>query len=176
MNYVNFHENIVLRYKIYIRGWPTNIPFIAPSLINSLPDLQTLADAWTNGTARWASLNKDELKQYQKNVEERRAEGEVIGKTRKRRSDLGKKRVKKNSAAAAVAPSGVESDEDEPDEGDKENMRPAKKSKTNANTAASNITIKPTNRKPQAEGKGKARQAAISKEIISESSGSDSEG
>lgn len=105
MNYVNINK-LIQAHKVKIVGWPLK-DFINPALITNMADIRTLCDAWASGAARWVRLSASEVKKHLEEVEERRESGEVIGKKRKRRSDAGKPKGKRQALAA------VESDGDD---------------------------------------------------------------
>jgi hypothetical protein len=94
MNYVNYEHSIIQRYKIKLVGW-TYKDFVNPADINTVVDIRALRDALKTGACHWITLSTQELKDHVQGVETRRENGEVVGKTRKERSDKGVKRKRR---------------------------------------------------------------------------------
>jgi hypothetical protein len=90
MNYTNYEDNIVQGRKVRIIGWPTSIAFASPSTIGNLKDMRTLHDGWMVGSIRWVRMSSADVKEHAEDLQQRRDEGQTIGKKRKRRS-AGKK-------------------------------------------------------------------------------------
>ena len=88
MNYVNYEDNIVRRFRVKIIGW-TYSAFVNPADINTITDIRTLRDALKTGACHWVSLSTQELKDREQEVEARRMNGDIVGKPRKERSDKG---------------------------------------------------------------------------------------
>ncbi|KAI0699212.1 hypothetical protein BC835DRAFT_1412677 [Cytidiella melzeri] len=101
MNYVNFEEQIVQRYGLAIVGWPANVHFVNPSdLSNSLPPLQGLCDALTNGSCKFVRLTAAEVKARRERVAADVAAGTITPrKARKPRKDAGVPRRSRKSTA-----------------------------------------------------------------------------
>lgn len=125
MNYANYEESIVQARKVRIIGWPNNISFASPSTIGNLKDMTVLHDGWLAGSIRWVRMTAVEVKEHTVNLEQRRAEGEVIGKKRKRQSTVAKKNGQTTSKGK---------DGDLSDHNDKENDGPSKSTKTTKRT------------------------------------------
>jgi len=79
------------KYGIDLLGWLEGVPFQSPSAITSVEHLRTLRDTLKEGTCRWAYMTRQQRVQYQDQLMQRRNAGEVVGKARKRRSDVGRK-------------------------------------------------------------------------------------
>ncbi|KAI6167585.1 hypothetical protein EDD17DRAFT_1750942 [Pisolithus thermaeus] len=92
INFINFEVAIKVRYGIDLLGWPEGIPFQSPRAITNAEHLRTLRDALKAGTCHWAYMSRQQLEQYQDQLNEQRSAGEVVGKPRKKRSDAGRKR------------------------------------------------------------------------------------
>jgi hypothetical protein len=90
MNYANYNTSIVQAHKCKIIGWVG--PFINPSEISGMEQLRTLRDAWRSGSARWTRLSVAQVKVHMAEVAEQIERGDIIVKTRKRRSDAGQTR------------------------------------------------------------------------------------
>ncbi|KAI0702842.1 hypothetical protein BC835DRAFT_1303302 [Cytidiella melzeri] len=101
MNYVNFEEQIVQRYGLAIVGWPANVHFVNPSdLSDSLPPLQGLCDALTNGSCKFVRLTAAEVKARRERVAADVAAGTIAPrKARKPRKDAGVPRRSRKSTA-----------------------------------------------------------------------------
>ncbi|KAF7976961.1 hypothetical protein HWV62_5024 [Athelia sp. TMB] len=137
MNYVNYDKAIVQKWRVKIFGWPEDIPMVSPSEIMSIDDLRMLRESWRVGRTCWNTVTKAEVEEHMRDVEERRANGEVVGKPRKERADKGQSRRRKPAAI------------------DKENNNegPARKkarvAKSNSNPKAKASSSKPANKSPE---------------------------
>ncbi|KIM88301.1 hypothetical protein PILCRDRAFT_85516 [Piloderma croceum F 1598] len=92
MNYVNYDKAIVLGLGVKLVGWPKAISFAKPSSIGSVVDACMLHDALKSGECHWIKLTTRQIDDHRGELENCEAEGEMIGKPRKKRSDAGKKR------------------------------------------------------------------------------------
>ncbi|KAI6018737.1 hypothetical protein BKA83DRAFT_4027151, partial [Pisolithus microcarpus] len=92
INFINFEVAIKEKYGIDLRGWPEGVPFQSPRAITSAEHLRTLRDALKAGTCHWAYMSRQQRLEYQDRLKEQRSAGEVVGKPRKKRSDMGRKR------------------------------------------------------------------------------------
>ncbi|KAI5999209.1 hypothetical protein EDD15DRAFT_2193883 [Pisolithus albus] len=92
INFVNFEVAIKEKHGIDLLGWPEGVPFQSPHAIMNAEHLRSLRDALKAGTCRWAYMSRQQRLEYQDRLKERRTAGEVVGKARKKRSDVGKKR------------------------------------------------------------------------------------
>ena len=108
------------KYGIDLLGWPEGVPFQSPSAITSVEHLRTLRDTLKEGTCRWAYMTRQQRVQYQDQLTQWRNAGEVVGKARKRHSDVGRKRRctdpakgKASKSAAFIDSSDEQSDEDD---------------------------------------------------------------
>lgn len=99
MNYTNYETAIKEKHGVALIGWPVKgpndtegPPFGPPSTITSVALARLLRDSLNNGVCRWKKLSRAELTQFSQELAEKRAAGEQVGKSRKKRSDAGKKR------------------------------------------------------------------------------------
>ncbi|KAI5994767.1 hypothetical protein EDD15DRAFT_2165629 [Pisolithus albus] len=92
INFVNFEVSIKEKYGIDLIGWPEGVLFQSPRAIMSVEHLRTLRDALKAGMCHWAHMSRQQRLEYQDRLKERRSAGEVVGKPRKKRSDVGRKR------------------------------------------------------------------------------------
>ncbi|KAI5987815.1 hypothetical protein EDD15DRAFT_2173025 [Pisolithus albus] len=92
INFINFEVAIKEKYGIDLLGWLEDVPFQSPRAIINAEHLRTLRDALKAGTCRWAHMSRQQRLEYQERLKERRGAGEVVGKPRKKRSDVGWKR------------------------------------------------------------------------------------
>ncbi|KAI5997121.1 hypothetical protein EDD15DRAFT_2142977, partial [Pisolithus albus] len=92
INFVNFEVSIKEKYGIDLIGWLEGIPFQSPRAIMSVEQLCTFHDALKAGTCHWAHMSRQQCLEYQDRLKEWRSAGEVVGKPRKKRSDVGRKR------------------------------------------------------------------------------------
>ncbi|KAE9385966.1 hypothetical protein BT96DRAFT_1006545 [Gymnopus androsaceus JB14] len=112
MSYVSFAKNIVVPYKVNVRGWPDDVPRSYPQRL-SADQTKRLYDAWNGGGAHWYCMTAAEAKSYEKEAEKN---GELEPRVRKKRSDAGSKR-------------GQQDDSGSNDSGDDELAHPAKGTK-----------------------------------------------
>ena len=94
---MNYDKVIVLGLGVKLVGWPRAVGFAKPSSIGSVVDARTLRDALKSGECHWIKLTTRQIDDHRRELENREAEGETIGKPRKRRSDAGKKRKGRSS-------------------------------------------------------------------------------
>jgi hypothetical protein len=95
MNYTNYETAIVQQYSVRLVGWPKSIKFVNPSQIGTVLEICTLRDDLRSGVCHWVKLTKSQLAAHIANLEERREQGETIGKQRKKRSDAGTSRKRR---------------------------------------------------------------------------------
>jgi len=116
MNYSNYNDAIVQGRKVKIIGWPADVAFNSPSTIGNLKDMCTLHDGWMAGSIRWVRMSTADVKEHADDLERHRAEGQTIGKKRKRRTT--KQKAKQNAP--------TDSDDKSSVHRDKENDAPSK--------------------------------------------------
>jgi hypothetical protein len=92
MNYANYDASIVQAYGVQLTGWPLDGGVVSPAHITNTVDMRKLRNMLKSGECRWKKLTESEVQAHADEMEARRANGEVIGKQRKRRSDAGVKR------------------------------------------------------------------------------------
>ncbi|KAE9384171.1 hypothetical protein BT96DRAFT_1008346 [Gymnopus androsaceus JB14] len=90
MSYVSFAKNIVVPYKVNIRGWPDDIPRAYPQRLTA-DQTKRLYDAWNSGGAHWYRMTPAEAKSDEKEAEKN---GELEPRVRKKHSDAGSKRAR----------------------------------------------------------------------------------
>jgi hypothetical protein len=95
MNYTNYETAIVQQYSVRLVGWPKSIKFVNPSQIGTVLEIRTLRDDLRSGVCHWVKLTKSQLAAHIADLEERREQGETIGKQRKKRSDAGTSRKRR---------------------------------------------------------------------------------
>jgi hypothetical protein len=157
MNYINYEVNIIIKYKVKLVGWPLE-KFTSPYNINSVDELRNVRDALRCGTCFWKGLSTREVGQYAKELEQRTAAGEVIGKKRKVRSDRGTKRGLKKK------PEMVEDDSDEESAGE----GPSKRQKVSTRTKGHKKEIRKTGKGKQGGTKSAKSQVPPSKDMITD--------
>ncbi|KAI5987293.1 hypothetical protein EDD15DRAFT_2173877, partial [Pisolithus albus] len=96
MNYSNYNTAIVETYGVKLLGWPTGVPFVNPSSIGTVSEIRKLRNSLKSGECRWKKLSKAKCNAFSSELEARRASGEVVKKPRKKRSDAGVPRKRKN--------------------------------------------------------------------------------
>ena len=100
MNYNNYDTAIVETYGVKIVGWPASVPFTNPSNIGTIGEIRKLRDALKSGECRWKKLSKGERGAFNADLNTRCAAGESVKKPRKKRSDAGVSRKRKNIGAS----------------------------------------------------------------------------
>ncbi|KIK71512.1 hypothetical protein GYMLUDRAFT_52584 [Collybiopsis luxurians FD-317 M1] len=104
MNYVSYRMDIVAKYGIEIRGWPTNVDFKSPHEIKDPIQLNALFDAWTSGAAYWAVLTRREHNAVLQSIERDLNAGIQVKAPRKKRSDVGGTHNSKKRKSAGKSP------------------------------------------------------------------------
>ncbi|KAG6823960.1 hypothetical protein H0H92_008452 [Tricholoma furcatifolium] len=92
MSYENYETHIVQQHGVHLRGWPAGLKRQSPSKITNMEDARSLHSALTSGECLWVKLTRQEKEARARKVQEKVANGEIAPKTRKKRSDAGKKR------------------------------------------------------------------------------------
>ncbi|KAF9231946.1 hypothetical protein BU15DRAFT_67898 [Melanogaster broomeanus] len=100
MNYINYDAGIVQAYNVQLVNWPEKVKFGNPSTIGTVAEIRALHDALKAGTCTWKKLTRRELDAHSTEVTNRVAVGDVVKKTRKKRSDTGVPRKRKVPADA----------------------------------------------------------------------------
>lgn len=122
MNYANYETSIVQQMGVRLVGWPKAVKFVNPSQIGTVLEIRTLRDDLKSGACHWIKLTKAQLDVHRADLEERREQGETVGKQRKKRSDAGTSRKRKHHSSE-----------------DKENERPSKKHSTKKRTSSRQV-------------------------------------
>ncbi|KAF8241010.1 hypothetical protein L208DRAFT_1074176, partial [Tricholoma matsutake] len=95
MQYVNYKEGIVQRYGVELIGW-THDKFANPSeLSTAVEPLRKLLDAIKGGDCKFIELTVEERKKRLETYRAKVRSGEVEVRSKKTRSDAGKKRKNK---------------------------------------------------------------------------------
>ncbi|KAF9242896.1 hypothetical protein BU15DRAFT_43446 [Melanogaster broomeanus] len=100
MNYINYDAGIVQAYNVQLVNWPEKVKFGNPSTIGTVTEIHALRDALKAGTCTWKKLTRRELDAHSTEVTNHVAVGDVVKKTRKKRSDAGVPRKRKAPADA----------------------------------------------------------------------------
>jgi len=95
MRYVNYEEEIVIRYGIKLEGWTYENLKNPSELSSSLPPLRALSEAIDNGTCKFVKLTATEKKKFEQEFNAKVQTGEVTLRKRKIRKDAGKKKAKR---------------------------------------------------------------------------------
>ncbi|KAL0569759.1 hypothetical protein V5O48_012202 [Marasmius crinis-equi] len=125
MSYVNYEREIVHKYHVVIRGWPTaTVPFRAPHNLNAA-QARELHDLWKSGVCHWEKLSRKEQLDLKRRIEEEDANGQGPRpkKTRKDKGGVhqkqsgvgGGRRSRKVVSAPTVEDVGDEELEEEPE-------------------------------------------------------------
>ena len=90
MHYANYYEgDIVQRYNVVLEGWTYENLVNQSKLSNSLPPLKALLSAIDKGTCKFVKLTAAQTKEREEAYDAKVASGDIIPRTRKRRSDAG---------------------------------------------------------------------------------------
>jgi hypothetical protein len=92
MNYANYETLVVQAYGVQLTGWPLDSGVVSPAHITNTADMRKLRNTLKSGECRWKKLTNSEVQAHADDIKTRRANGEVIGRQRKQRSDAGVKR------------------------------------------------------------------------------------
>ncbi|KAG6806861.1 hypothetical protein H0H92_009811 [Tricholoma furcatifolium] len=92
MSYENYETQIVQQHGVHLHGWPSGLKRQSPSKITNMEDARALHSALTAGECLWVKLTRQEKEARARKLQEKVANGEIAPKTRKKRSDAGKKR------------------------------------------------------------------------------------
>jgi hypothetical protein len=122
MNYANYETSIVQQMGVRLVGWPKAVKFVNPSQIGTVLEIRTLRDDLKSGACHWIKLTKAQLDVHRADLEERREQGETVGRQRKKRSDAGTSRKRKHRSSE-----------------DKENERPSKKHSAKKRTSTRQV-------------------------------------
>ncbi|KIJ60163.1 hypothetical protein HYDPIDRAFT_64863, partial [Hydnomerulius pinastri MD-312] len=95
LNYTNFESSIKVKHAIDKKGWPNGIPFTSPYNISNVEQVRVLRDALKRGNCFFYKMTPREYREFEKELEARRDRGETISAPRKKRSDAGKSRKRK---------------------------------------------------------------------------------
>ncbi|KAF8163728.1 hypothetical protein B0H34DRAFT_650411 [Crassisporium funariophilum] len=87
MAYEKYEIDIMQKYKVKLVGWTFGTKIVSPYNIHSVGDLRTLTEALRSGSCRWVNMSPLEATKHAADYERRKADGEVVEKKRKRRSD-----------------------------------------------------------------------------------------
>ncbi|KAL0567194.1 hypothetical protein V5O48_014795 [Marasmius crinis-equi] len=102
MQYERFDTTITMWYKVVVEGWPKGIPFQKPSAFGgALEPLVRLRNAWQTGEAHFRKLSDDEFQTWLAQRAEKIEKGDIVPKSRKKRSDAGVKRGGKGKEKAS---------------------------------------------------------------------------
>ncbi|KAF9441024.1 hypothetical protein P691DRAFT_685393, partial [Macrolepiota fuliginosa MF-IS2] len=88
MSYTNYDSDIRLCYKVQLQGWPVGVKFTSPSHITTMSEIGVLHRALSSEECSWVAMNALEVKELAQKLRDNPA----LKKTRKSRSDKGKKR------------------------------------------------------------------------------------
>ena len=117
MHYTNYEVDIVQRYNVVLEGW-TYENLVNPSeLSNSLPPLKALLSALDEGACRFVKLTAAQAKEREAAYDAKVASGDIIPRTRKRRSDAGSKKPAKRPRKGKTANSARNGSDGEMDGG-----------------------------------------------------------
>ena len=96
MNYPNYDSKVIDRYQTKLVGW-TYHEFKSPFDIHTIDDVRILLEALQCGSCFWVRMTKSEVNHHKVELDKRRAAGEIVGKPRQPRSDIGTKRPRKKA-------------------------------------------------------------------------------
>ncbi|KAJ7585885.1 hypothetical protein C8J56DRAFT_1052244 [Mycena floridula] len=117
MSYANYDRNMIITHKVHLIGWPTHVPFGAPSTLTRSGDVRSLLEALETGSCHWEKVTKKQLDAAKGRVELEPP------KKRRERSDVGGTHAKRKAKRKAVE---VEHDDDEEDAGQSKRQKTSK--------------------------------------------------
>ena len=150
MSYRHYDLDIILKHKVMLVGWPPRFPITNPSSISTIDQIKSLRDALKVGDCHWVKMTKRQQEAHGKEIKTRQAAGELaVVKTRKERSDKGKKKQKAATGSDTLkkrkrtsnrkqieTQNGEDEDDDEDDDNDEAPVPPKKKHRKNDAAAA----------------------------------------
>ena len=150
MSYRHYDLDIIVKHKVMLVGWPPGFPITNPSSISTIDQIKSLRDALKVSDCHWVKMTKRQQEVHAREVKTRQAAGELaVVKTRKERSDKGKKKQKTATGSDTLkkrkrssnrkqieTQNGEGGDEEEDDEEDEAPVPPKKKQRKNDAAAA----------------------------------------
>jgi hypothetical protein len=125
MNYVNYERAIMEGLAAMLVGWPADLKFANPSEIGTVSEIRKLRDRLKSGQCHWVKMSQSQLREHAAKLEALREAGQTIGKPRKKRSDAGTSRKRKQPSE--------NQENEEPEAGpSRKRMRNAKEKKKSA--------------------------------------------
>ena len=92
MQWSHYFQNIITRYQVAIKGWPSTIPFMNLSQASSsFSQLEMLPRKWEMGSTYWKELSLEEYENLRQERDQRLKNGELNEPSHRTRSDKGKK-------------------------------------------------------------------------------------
>jgi hypothetical protein len=161
MSYRHYDLDIIVKHKVKLVGWPPGFPITNPSSISTMDQIKSLRDALKVGDCHWVKMTKRQQEAHVQELMTRQAAGELsIVKTRKERSDKGKKKQKATPGSNTVKKGkklgkrkriegrngeggDEEQDDDEDDSGHSEAVAPPQKKQRKNDAAAVKHTLPP---------------------------------
>jgi hypothetical protein len=95
MNNANYETSIIQQMGVHLVGWPKSVKFVNPSQISTVLEICTLRDDLKLGACHWVKLSRGQLDAHCADMEERREQGETVGRQRKKWSDAGTSQKRK---------------------------------------------------------------------------------
>ncbi|KAI9574343.1 hypothetical protein HD554DRAFT_2229605 [Boletus coccyginus] len=92
MQWTHYFQNVVSRYQVVIKDWPSTMPFANLSVASSSrAELEMLFRKWEVGTTHWKSITEEEFEALRQERNRQIENGTIQEPTRCPRSDKGKK-------------------------------------------------------------------------------------
>ena len=103
MSYRHYDLDIIVKHKVMLVGWPPGFPITNPSSISTMDQIKSLCDALKVGNCHWVKMTKRQQEVHARKLKTCQAAGKVaITKTRKERSDKGKKKQRGATGSETV--------------------------------------------------------------------------
>jgi hypothetical protein len=103
MSYRHYDLDIIVKHKVMLVGWPPGFPITNLSSVSTMDQIKSLRDALKVGDCHWVKMTKRQQEVHARELKTRQAAGEVaIVKTRKERSNKGKKKPKAAAGSDTV--------------------------------------------------------------------------
>ena len=164
MNYANYDMQVIQKFQVKLIRWTFN-KFISPFEIHTIDDIHMLVQALHCRRCHWVRMTAAEVTKHAGGMEARKAAGEIIGKPRKVRSDLGSKRAHKGP---------TNDNENEGSDEDEQGLAKKKKtavckSATTTKSSAAKKTTKGKSNTPTSKSSKSQLPPLVSKEFIDDS-------
>lgn len=134
MSYSKYETDIKMAWKVKIMNWPTNVPFVRPSLLGTNDRVRRICSLVRSGQIHWEYMDLEEIHELEADLERRREEGTL--NARKTRADKGKKHKRRPADDDNDSDNEEEGEEGRDDDEDNEDNNESPSSSMPASTLA----------------------------------------